>query len=95
MIDEKSVKQRGYFKGYAAGKKRGKFDAEQQQLRDLRTAAENAFWQQCFVHFLNGTLIGGTWGTGGKKWTKGGDFADGCAGLADIALRTAIKRGRV
>jgi hypothetical protein len=89
------VSDPNYQRGYRAGKRKGKLDAETQQLHSLRAAAENDFWQRAFLETLNSTIISSRWQTSGKNWSNAEQYAQGCANMADVFLAKAKARFRI
>lgn len=75
--------QRGYSKGYAAGREK----ASTERSAAAHRRAENRMWREIFVATLNGTLVNGGWRTGEKQWTTSSDYVRGCGRIADEVIK--------
>jgi len=79
--------QRGYSKGYAAGKRRA--DRERQAEREMRAA--DAFERAVFLAVLPALVAKGTWGSTvdgqHKPWTTPKEYVKGAWNFARIARK--------
>lgn len=85
MDDIKKIEGRAYAKGYAAGRRRVEAEIE----RELQRERDRIRWDAYFCAALQGTLVNGGWKTGDKTWTNGKEYAEGCASIADEAIKIA------
>ncbi len=82
----KQAEQRGYSRGYQAGRKRAVVDEDAGKRYDEKLRAERLFRQQVFCAALQGTIVSGDWRTGDKRWSNYSEFVRGCKSFADEAV---------
>lgn len=88
MVSEDEIKkaeQRGYGKGYAAGKRR----KDQDVSRDAFRRKRDAFWQRAFLAALPAAFAAQGWARGEKPITKLEDRVRLAAETADEAMKHA------
>lgn len=79
----KKAEQRGYARGYQAGRKRVKSDPREEGLHSRR----DANWNRAFLVALEATVVSGRWMRGDKALTSVEDYINTARYFANQAVK--------
>jgi hypothetical protein len=92
MTEEiKKAEQRGYSRGYQAGKARRKRERMLEQYEQRK----NAFWQRAYLAILQDAFNAHGWKSGDKPITSVDDRTNLARNFADSSLNIAVNQGKI